>query len=135
MPAKGDAPQTHASSAASGKKEVMVVVGERSKLLDFGGPTLVVHSNGPVTTDDRAYGEHAIEIALALSPMSVPFAELELRIETEPASERPALARVTVTHEGRSVSVHADAPTITDAVEMLGLRLRRRLEKLYGLHA
>lgn len=107
----------------------MAVIQERSPLR-LGEPTLVVHGFGPVTNEDLRYARDAIEAALSLSPVSVSFATIDLRLEHGPEWDRPALARVTVEHAGRMVPVHAAATTLSDVVDLLGLRLRRRLESL-----
>ena len=93
-------------------------------------PTVVVHSSGRVTGDEQTYAKGVIAAALVLAPGGLRFATIDLRFEPEPAWDRPALARVVVLQDGCSVRVHADATTVSDAVEMVGLRLRRRLEEV-----
>jgi hypothetical protein len=108
----------------------MAVIQQRSPSSDVGPPTLVVHGFGPVTVEDLDYARRVVEGALAVSPVSVSHATIDLRLENGPEWERPALARVVVEHAGRMVPVHADATELSDAVDLVGLRLRRRLEAL-----
>lgn len=65
--------------------------------------------------------------------MPVWFATVDLRVEHGWA--RPALARVTVQHHGRTVHAHADLFTIPEAVDVLALRLRGLLDRLRELEA
>jgi hypothetical protein len=96
------------------------------------GAQVAVHSYGPVQDADRSHAREVIRSALARSPVLLPPATLDLHLQTDPDWARPALARVTVVHEGHAIRVHADATTIADAANLLGLRLRRRLEELGG---
>lgn len=86
-------------------------------------PTVIVHTRGDVTSEERAYAERAVDDALGLSPVPVWFASVDLR--REPGWTRPALARVTVQDGGHARRVHADSFTLTEAVDILCLRLRR----------
>ena len=63
--------------------------------------------------------------------MLAPVADLELRVETGPGWERPALARATIDLNGRRIQVHANAATMFVAVDALAARLRRQLDDLY----
>lgn len=94
-------------------------------------PTLFVHMSGPVTSADREYAERAVGHALVLAPMAIWTAKIDLRIE--PDWPRPALVRLIVGHDGHVVHAHADAFSIPEAIDVAGLRLRRRLDDLARL--
>jgi len=89
-------------------------------------PTLFVHTSGPVTNADRAYAERAVERALGLAPVPISSAKIDLRFE--PEWPRPALARLTVGHGGHVLQTYAEALSIPEAIDLAGLRLRRRLD-------
>lgn len=94
-------------------------------------PTIVVRVAGPVTTTERTYAEQNVADALrVVAPALVPSASLELRAETDPGWNRPALAKATIDVNGRPVRVHADATTMFVAIDVLVARLQRRLEDL-----
>jgi len=91
-----------------------------------GVPTLFVHTYGPVTRADREYAERAVNHALGLAPMAIWAAKIDLRVEPDWA--RPALARLTVAHDGHVLQTHADSSSIAEAIDLASLRLRRRLD-------
>ena len=108
----------------------MAVIQQHPRSFDLGKPTVVIHGFGPVTIEDLEYARRVVEGALEVSPVGVSFATVDLRLEHGAEWERPALARVAVDHAGHMVPVHADATKLSDAVDLVGLRLRRRLEQL-----
>lgn len=91
-------------------------------------PTVMVHVVGPVTSTERAYAEQKVAYVLRFAPVPVPFANLELRAETGPGWERPALAKATIGVNGHHMCAHADATTMFVTIDALVARLRRRLE-------
>jgi ribosome-associated translation inhibitor RaiA len=93
-------------------------------------PTITAYLVGPLTSTERAYAEQKVAYVLRFAPVLAPVADLELRFETGPGWERPALAKVTVDVNGRRVRVYADAATMFVAVDALAARLHRRLEEL-----
>jgi ribosome-associated translation inhibitor RaiA len=95
-------------------------------------PTIMMHLVGPITSTERSYAEQKVSDVLRFASVVAPIAKLELRVETEPGWERPALAKVTIDVNGRPVRVHADAATMFVAVDALAVRLQRRLDELCG---
>lgn len=95
-------------------------------------PTSMVHVVGPVTSTERAYAERKVARVQRFAPAPVLFTNIELRAETDPGLERPALAKATVDVNGHCVRAHADATTMFAAVDALAARLRRLLEDLHG---
>jgi ribosome-associated translation inhibitor RaiA len=93
-------------------------------------PTVTAYLVGPITSTERAYAEQKIAYVLRFASVLAPVADLELRYETDPGWERPALAKVTVDVNGRRVRVYADAATMFVAVDAIAARLHRRLEEL-----
>lgn len=90
--------------------------------------TAVVH--GHVPAHAIAYTEDKVREVVAYAPSPVRYARLALAHEQNPALARPAVVRATLDVDGRPVRAHADAPTFTEAADLLKDRLRRGLDSL-----
>ena len=91
-------------------------------------PTMMIHTSGPITSAERAYAQRKIADAQRFASAPVRCTKVELRAETNPSWERPALAKATVDVNGLIVRAHADATTMFAAIDALEARLRRRLK-------
>ncbi|MGZ4372807.1 MAG: sigma 54 modulation/S30EA ribosomal C-terminal domain-containing protein [Gaiellaceae bacterium] len=80
--------------------------------------------------------EHARELILRVAefaPRPVLHARIVLRVERDPALQRPAIAKATLDVNGRPVRAHVAAEHIVEAIDLLERRLRRNLEDLEEL--
>jgi len=77
-----------------------------------------------------AYAEEKIGQALSVARTQVLNAHVVLDHLHDPAVPRPARAEVSADIGGTTVRAHATAPTMGEAVDELGARLRRRLVQL-----
>ena len=99
--------------------------GERSELtLD-----LVVRGDTP---DEPlvSYARRKVLVALRTAPAPVRSCRLTLAMEPHRSIERPASVEVLLDLDGRGVFAHATARSPREAVDLLEVRLRRRLERV-----
>ncbi len=77
--------------------------------------------------------ERAREVVLrvaGLAPRPVLHARVVLRLHSDPALERPAVAKASLDVSGRPVRAHVAARHMLEAIDLLDERLRRNLEHL-----
>ncbi|MEX2100131.1 MAG: hypothetical protein WEB19_01840 [Acidimicrobiia bacterium] len=91
-------------------------------------PTVMLKCSGPVTGAERNYAQRVVADALEFVHINAAFVTIDLQYQTDGDWQRPALARASVKFNGYSVRAHADANTLRDAADVLGLRLRRQIE-------
>lgn len=94
---------------------------------------LTLVSSGQV---EEQAAEHAREVVLRvarLAPRPVLHARIVLRVQHDPALERPAIAKATLDVSGRHVRAHVAAEHMLEAIDLLERRLRRNLEDLEEL--
>jgi hypothetical protein len=92
-------------------------------------PTLRLNVHGPVTSADHAYALRALG-SFEYGNASAHIVHVDLVRVTDPAWERPALARAVLDCDGQLVWVHADAATMSEAITRLGERVRARIAPL-----
>ena len=85
---------------------------------------------GHAGSGDGEYARAKVEQALSIAQPDVLHAHVVLEHRPDPAVGRPARAEATVEVRGATVRAHAVAPTMTEAVDELEDRLRRRLVHL-----
>ncbi len=87
-----------------------------------------VSTAGHVSNRDRAYA--ADKIGKVLAGIGEPVLHTQIRLEesADPSRERPAGARVTIDIAGEPIRAHVRAATMTEAIDLLEARARRRLE-------
>ena len=85
---------------------------------------------GEVGESAGRYAQEKVEQALSVARPRVLHAHVVLDLRHDPAVQRPARAEATVDVEGTTLRAHATAPTVTEAVDELEDRLRRRLVQL-----
>ncbi|MGZ4393593.1 MAG: ribosome hibernation promotion factor [Gaiellaceae bacterium] len=92
-----------------------------------------------LVADDELAGqvsEHAREMVLRVArfaPRPVLHARIVLRVQPDPALERPAIAKASLDVSGRPVRAHVAAEHMIEAIDLLERRLRRNLEDLEEL--
>ncbi len=93
-------------------------------------PSVEVSTAGRVPARIRSYAIERIEKVLA--EISQPVLHTSVRLEqiADPSRDRPASARVMVDIDGEPVRAQVRAATMTEAVDLVESRLRRRLEHL-----
>src|SRR6476660_2838754 len=82
---------------------------------------------GHAESRDGEYARVKVGQALAVAQPDVRHAHVVLERRPDPAVSRPARAEATVDVRGATVRAHAVAPTMSEAVDELEDRLRRRL--------
>ena len=90
---------------------------------------VVVHTSGPVTSQEVEYARRKIAAIFPLAPRSVHFAKADLVVHGDPAREDRAFAKAELDLDGRFVRAHATGTAVTEAVDALEARLRERLER------
>jgi ribosome-associated translation inhibitor RaiA len=99
--------------------------------------SVVVSTKGAVRDDDRAYAREKIAALSRLCREPVRSAQVRLVIEPDPARARPAVAEGALDIDGTSVRAHVAATKLSEAVDLLVERLRRRItrveERRHGL--
>ncbi|MFI0357385.1 hypothetical protein [Actinomadura sp. 9N407] len=97
-------------------------------------PDVQFLTSGPVTETERAAAERALLGALggarggahAGRRGGVTSARLTLSVVADATLPRPALAQAVVEFDGRKLRAQAAAPTLTEAIDLLGTRLSLR---------
>jgi hypothetical protein len=97
-----------------------------------GGPELSVALTtvGPVEQKDVALARQQLRDLVEKMHANVLFARLKLSLAPDPARDRPAMAEAALDLSGDMVRAHVAAPTMAEAVDLLGYRVRDRLEHL-----
>jgi ribosome-associated translation inhibitor RaiA len=75
-----------------------------------------------------AYARGKVLAAARAAPRDVRFARITLTLEKHRSIERPAKAEAMLDVDGRVVHAEAVASTSTEAIDLVGQRLRRRLD-------
>ena len=78
-----------------------------------------------------AYAREKVMAAARVAPRNVRSARVTLTFEKHRSIERPAKAEALVDVDGRIVHAEADARSLTEAIDLVEHRLRRRLD---GIH-
>jgi len=91
---------------------------------------LVVHTDRRVPPAAKVRAEQIVLRVARVSRRPVLYGRVVLRVESDPAVERPAIAKATLDVNGRVLHAHAAASRIYDAIDVLDERLRRALEEL-----
>jgi ribosome-associated translation inhibitor RaiA len=91
-----------------------------------------VSSKGAVPHDVREYARAKLERAARYARQPVLRAHVHLRLDPNPALDRPAIAKAQVDVSGRLVCGHVAAREMREAVDLLDGRIRRGLEALAG---
>lgn len=92
--------------------------------------TFAVSSSGRVRSAHLAYARDKIGKVLADVGRPVLHTSIRLELSGDPSLERPAEARATIDIDGQAVRTHVRAAEMTEAVDLLEARMRRRLEQL-----
>lgn len=94
-------------------------------------PELDVHvsTSGAIDPTSKQYAVDKVTVVAAHTGQPILGAEVKLRLERNPSLERPAVAEATLDVNGRPVRAHVAATTVEEAIDLLELRLRRRLER------
>ena len=92
--------------------------------------TVEVALSGEITDADRQLALDKIEKVLHLVDQPILHVDLRLEMAPDPARERPALARATLDLNGEKVRAHVSGIAMTEAIDLLEQRLRRRLEQI-----
>jgi ribosome-associated translation inhibitor RaiA len=87
-----------------------------------------VSSSELVNRAERSYA--ADKIAKVLDKLTTPVLHAGIRLDrsSDPARERPVMARVSIDLDGEPIRAHVDAPTMSEAVDLLEARLQDRLQ-------
>jgi ribosome-associated translation inhibitor RaiA len=91
------------------------------------GPPIELSTRGDVGETERSYALEKMERVIGEIERPVLAASLRLERASDPARERPALARITIDLDGDVVRAHVDAHDMTEAVDLLERRARDRL--------
>jgi ribosome-associated translation inhibitor RaiA len=105
------------------------MTGERTRTT-VAADDVVVRIAGHVDDDDRAYAQEKVAHVARVAPRPVRFAKVELRVEPDPARDRPAVVTNELDVDGRVVRARAEAPTVHEAIDLAEARLRITLERL-----
>lgn len=92
--------------------------------------TLEISSAGSVTSSELAHAED--KVAKVLADVGRPVLHTDIRLEksADPSLERPAMARLIVLVDGEPVRAQVRAAEMTEAIDLLDARARRRLTQL-----
>jgi ribosome-associated translation inhibitor RaiA len=74
-----------------------------------------------------SYARHKVLTAARTVKGKVRFARITLTFEKDPSIERPASAEVTIDVDGRIIRAQAAARSPREAIDLVEMRLRRRL--------
>lgn len=87
-----------------------------------------VIAKGKVQKDEIEYARMKISKTLLHSSATVTHAAVRLTREADPARDRPSIAEATLSMKGRVIRAHVGAASMTEAIDLLDARLRRRIE-------
>ena len=92
--------------------------------------TLEISSAGNITPSELAYAEE--KVAKVLADVGQPVLHTDIRLErsADTSLERPAMARLIVLVDGEPVRAQVRAAEMTEAIDLLDARARRRLTQL-----
>lgn len=91
-----------------------------------------ISSKGAVAHDVREYARAKLTRATRYARQPVLRAHVHLRLDPNPALERPAIAKAQVDVSGRLVCAHVAAGDMHEAIDLLEGRIRRGLDALAG---
>lgn len=86
--------------------------------------------DGPVDETARDHAGRMIRSIVAMAPRPVIFARVKLAVAGARPAEEQAIAQGTLDVSGALVRAQVAAPTIVEAIDVLGDRLRRRLRRI-----
>jgi ribosome-associated translation inhibitor RaiA len=95
----------------------------------MGDVDVVVHAEGAVGDEERAYARDKIADVGRFVSGPVLFAKVDLVVHADPARERPAFAKAELDVNGQMVRANAAATTVVEAIDLLEARLRERAER------
>ncbi len=95
-----------------------------------GSAAIEVTTRGAVEPRDRAYAEEKVGVALAVAREPVLRAHVVLGLRQDPAVTVPATAEAAVDVGGTVLRAQAVASVMTEAIDLLESRLRRRLTQV-----
>ena len=90
---------------------------------------VVVTVRGSVAPAEKAHARAKVAHACERVGAPVLYARIELSVHDDPADPTPAAARAEVDLDGHVTRAHAHAATMTEAIDLVVPRLRRRLEQ------
>lgn len=92
--------------------------------------TIEISSSGVVRSSDLAYAED--KLAKVLADIGRPVLHTDIRLEksADPSLERPAMARIIVLVDGEPVRASVQAAELTEAIDLLEARIRRRITQM-----
>lgn len=92
----------------------------------------VVHVEAATDVDaaDVEYARDKVDAALRIASEPVLYVRVRLSRLGNRSVEQPAMAEVTLDHNGRLVRVQAAGPTMREAIDRMDTRLRGRLERV-----
>ncbi|WP_208028292.1 ribosome hibernation promotion factor [Rhabdothermincola sediminis] len=88
-----------------------------------------VTTRGDVPEAAKQYAVEKVTHLARLTKRPILFVQVKLSLEGNPSRERPALAEASFDVNGRHLRAHVAAHDLTEAVDLLTDRLRRRLER------
>jgi ribosome-associated translation inhibitor RaiA len=91
---------------------------------------VVVEARGKVSDAERAYARAKVDHLRTTASRPVLYARVVLQAETNPARERPAVAKGELDVNGRLVRAHVASGTLFAAIDLMESRLRQGLERL-----
>jgi ribosome-associated translation inhibitor RaiA len=92
--------------------------------------SVVVEARGEVSDAERAYARAKVDHLRAMVPGPVLYARVALQAESNPARDRPAVAKAELDVNGQLVRAHVASGTMVAAIDLMESRLRQGLERL-----
>lgn len=93
-----------------------------------GDAPLVVRTAGDVSDADRAHAVRVVREAVRAIGDRVLHATLRIDVAADPARRRPISARLHLDLDGRPVHARVEAHTVAEAIDLLGRRMRDRVD-------
>lgn len=87
--------------------------------------------SGEIADGDRQLALDRIEKLLHLIDLPVLHIDLRMEMAGDPGRERPALCRATLDLNGDRIRAHVSGTSMTEAIDLLEQRLRRRIEQIH----
>ena len=95
---------------------------------------IIIRTSGEISEAECDEAREKIGHLRALAGRPLLFVRVELRMEPDPARQRPAIAKATLDVGGRVVRAHVASTSIRDAIDLLQARLRQQLERVSHHH-
>jgi ribosome-associated translation inhibitor RaiA len=93
-------------------------------------PTIDIRTRGAVTNGQREYAIEKLRAAWKPTPRPVLHASIELALESNPALERPAVAKASVDVSGQVLRAHVADASLENAIGAACDRINRSIRKL-----